>query len=326
MLLKILLLIFPLTILLKVSILASDQVPSEYRRSDGRKPSSFFYFITTEEGLYSHLKQFEEMWKIAVAVDRTVVLAGFYSGHFNRKTHLIQICDMFIMPSNFICLNMTKEIVLASVDKCYDSEDLKEVTALKYIDCFSGTPHNLPHLSTDPIIPETDMPILFQPKYEKWLTAARIAYNVKENGKYITLHWRRGDQLHSRCFPVTGKPSDTSLNCVDVKDFIIGAKKAISDNIHQNDLTVYVSTIEITEEETLAIQKAGFYLLTDLHKVTDEIGIDKDIDLLMFETTLMCDSTWFIGWGHTSANFIIPRCRTSRNHNITTSILIDSPF
>jgi len=142
------------------------------------------------------------------------------------------------------------------------------------------------------------------------MVAIMAAAASKNNDEpYTAVHWRRGDQLTSRC----AHSRDFSVNCGTAEELI----KAI--RAHSNDKLIYVATNEPeSSPEHIRLRKEpGFKVFADGRAAVLEAGGGVSssnnylnasipvVDVFVLEVALMVDATTFLGWGMTEVKDVI---------------------
>lgn len=118
---------------------------------------------------------------------------------------------------------------------------------------------------------------------------------------YTVVHWRRGDQLSSRC--LQGK--DNSVNCRSAQELISLVRQ------YSNDSIVYVATNEadMNSPEMRTLRAEGF-------QVFNTTAVDwemSSVTAFVVDVRLMLDATTFLGWGVSIINDIVEHERMLRN-------------
>jgi len=115
--------------------------------------------------------------------------------------------------------------------------------------------------------------------------------------QYTVVHWRRGDQLTTRC--AQGK--DISVNCHSVADLVAEVRK------YTNDSVVYIATNahEMSPLDIYTIGKAGFQLFDPFFAGYGARGVEA----LAVDAQLMVDATTFLGWGVSLINDLVEHAR-----------------
>ena len=128
-------------------------------------------------------------------------------------------------------------------------------------------------------------------------------------------HWRRGDQLWSRCIRNNffHNIQDHSVNCATVQEFIIEVNKLISMySIPINSTIIYVATNEVNMTNLIELKKQHFVLISDLvenEKVQNDISKNSMLKNFLVELFLICHSNYVFSWGFSNLHFFIERCR-----------------
>ena len=179
--------------------------------------------------------------------------------------------------------------------------------------------------------PEMRFPIIFQQKFHEYVHNAKLAMGVQDRSThknirpYMVVHWRRGDQLKTRCKPRKngGAPVDQSYNCGSAKSLITEINRVLDSGYIQGDKAhefywreegnkafrksskdplpvVYISTNQDLRviEDGKAIKdyfrEAGF-------KTFKDTGLKlNDLDEFTTELCMMVDADFFMAWGRSS--------------------------
>lgn len=117
---------------------------------------------------------------------------------------------------------------------------------------------------------------------------------------YTVVHWRRGDQLSSRC----SQRKDQSVNCGDASELIEEVGRLSSDHL------VYVATNEDPQSQDSQTLRQHGYLLFD--EQLSSLYQHGSVGSFMLEVRLMLDATTFLGWGVSIVNDVIEHERMLR--------------
>ena len=113
------------------------------------------------------------------------------------------------------------------------------------------------------------------------------------------MHWRRGDQLTTRC----KIRQDVSVNCQSANQLIKMIKRYTSNNI------TYIATNENSHSKELEIlRRNGYKLSSDVSLLSLQ-----NISLLAIEVSLMLDSDIFLSWGVSEISDVVEHERSMRN-------------
>jgi len=196
-------------------------------------------YITTNEGLTSHVFQVIRLWGKAQVVHRSIIVTNYTSYHYPDVKY-INICDLFILPDSITCTNISN-IEIAKRHHC---------TIIQNKDHWSGKPlvYMLPENTTNnPHFNVTDVDCVAGhmrridgtlPKGHQSIPSCKISiskyyYDMLPNiskelnistQNLVVFHWRRGDQLDTRCIQnnnsIHNFARDKSINCHSVEQFI----------------------------------------------------------------------------------------------------------
>lgn len=126
--------------------------------------------------------------------------------------------------------------------------------------------------------------------------------------QYTVVHWRRGDQLATRC--AQGK--DNSVNCRSVEDLVTEVCR------YTNDSIVYIATNGhgMSLVDMNAIKRAGFQLF-------DQSFLNHDVhsvEALAVDVQLMVHATTFLGWGVSLINDLVEHTRMLHRRSWCTTV------
>jgi len=214
------------------------------------------YYLSTHEGLCSHMLQYDLIWNWAVAVGRSVITFDYQSWtHYGSLS--VSICDVFTLPKTFQCYKSDKKkLLLKNVDcvvvgkpkhwsthpKNYglkESTPICSTVNIRKCKCIAG--FVLSMNTANGIYPRVSGNLFgkytFKPHYVTLYTKFAGQMRVDEK-RTVVIHWRRGDQ-YTRCNGVV----DSGINCMGVED-LIAKVKSVSIQYGLGNFTKYLSTNE----------------------------------------------------------------------------------
>ena len=205
--------------------------------------------------------QYNIVWNWAQAANRTLYTFDFESTVHYGSNYYVSVCDVFVLPDTFRCLRHAKRKDLVKDSDCviFRFSDpgfhlntsiatiCKDVNIYK-LTCLAAMLYgwdgpNSVHLYP-PLIQDLFQNYTFQPYYvnlfKNWIVD-KLHIDVDNT---IVFHWRRGDQLNTRC--KGGYDRDKSVNCDIVQEFIhlINKTKHSFNRATRNTVTLYISTNE----------------------------------------------------------------------------------
>lgn len=255
------------------------------------------------------------------------------------------MCEYFLMPEEITCGNKTPdEVVRSATPRCSmlgckpstwyckpSAFGISNVTSFREVvdvrrpnycnDTCSLLKSNLP------VDKGHYFPIRFTPKFEKlfrrcyaYLLAKAIGVRG-QGGNYseiIAVHWRRGDQILSRC----RSHVDLSVNCGSPEVFINKVINHTKTRMTTNSL-VYVSTNENQPEVLDKLATAGMLTWRDFGIIdyddrsssnsstnkNNHIKL-KSIDIFVVELMLMIHATKFLYWGSSTIPALVNVARS----------------
>jgi hypothetical protein len=157
------------------------------------------------------------------------------------------------------------------------------------------------------------LPVVFTAHYRKLTRNVLKLLGMKpERGKqekqysYRAVHWRRGDQLTTRCRSATPGYSDTSVNCLPVQDFV----DAVRGNDSHPPLRTYITTNEQDPAALEVIHQAGYLTSINITRALALHAVQlSPEDLFVAELILMCKASVFLYWGTSAVPALVNRCR-----------------
>mmetsp|Transcript_31376 Transcript_31376/g.45128 ORF Transcript_31376/g.45128 Transcript_31376/m.45128 type:complete len:356 (-) Transcript_31376:150-1217(-) len=287
------------------------------------------FYLSPPEGISSRYKQLEDLWRFTAAVNKSIVLPfTLTNAHYGEK--VINMCELFQLPSNIICSNWTYQAITNSTS-CVLTEGINEVppeyytlrnTTLRqrYVDlhktrCIAGyVDHTLSTNSLKTGFPKHEM----HQQYLSLLPILQETLGVSQPKlNYAVFHWRRGDQLISRCIipPSKNVAVDNSVNCDTVWDFIELVQTNLKEYCTKQTI-VYVATNEANNASLNALKRHGYKLFMDIVPSISSMIEVNALSSYAVELAMMCDAAYFFAWGKSTAHPFIEHCRdaTKKKH------------
>lgn len=317
---------------------------------------SIVYYVSSSEGFIALYKQIEEMWLFARSLNKCLKLFAHQGhDHFNNMGN-ISMCYYYNLPDDILCLPYQYYYYLPNSLQCrivkgklgmkhmlYELQrtyDLKKISLVdeKRINftsanCITGRPvktieervnsvFTLPHGGRKIYFNHSNIWTLqMEQKYREVIELM----NILPDDKFIVAHWRRGDQLMSRCRGAYGG-LDQSANCVESIDEMITDYETLINLACSNfsNSLLYKRYIATNEKNISILQNLNFkgYLTfpkTQFKLVNDTVGyiINKNGQMIsmsyaeeyVIETMLVCRSICFFGFGVSTLNNFANLCR-----------------
>jgi hypothetical protein len=277
---------------------------------------SKFIYVSTSEGIISHLQQLQNVWLYAQMANRGILMPGFYSPHY-KGVKIVHMCDLFALPSNIVCIhNLTSKAILESYNCLYTKgqrqrewkEDVKLVSFtsdinFKEVECFAGNAH----IFNEGTLAKYEAKVkdrflntpFFSKKYQAMFQQIRDFFKLSDDN-YMTVHWRRGsDHLRYRC-----GHDDFSANCANVTDFVDIVQSEVSHHTKDTNqqMFVYIATNEEDPKILSYLDEHGFRVMHNIvqHFTKQNLKFTP-VDSFMIELMLMCDAKYFMYWGSRSS-------------------------
>jgi len=161
-------------------------------------------------------------------------------------------------------------------------------------------------------IPEVEFQLKQQSKFQAY---KRHLLNSNDTSiQYTVVHWRRGDQLLSRC--AQGK--DTSVNCLSVNDLIHEVKRYTSDNI------IYLATNEVNLSRAELDHLRQAHIQVFNHSVAGYRA--GSVAAAVVDVQLMLDATTFLGWGVSIIHDLVEHARMVQNKSWCTAVETNATY
>lgn len=78
--------------------------------SDDTSSASLLLWFGSDEGVSTQFRHIESVWASATQCNKTVVFVPFWNYvHYPDQPSPISLCELFVLPSNFICPNVTAD-------------------------------------------------------------------------------------------------------------------------------------------------------------------------------------------------------------------------
>jgi hypothetical protein len=266
-------------------------------------------------GLFSHFFQAKYMNSIAASLNRSLHILPFLdSFHTSKNRERVNLCDVIYMD-NITCGRHR-------AGKCVHTWKEVETLAGEVDVCFGGFV-----FGTNGVVPlkykieVLDYPpqLKFKEKYVNYFTQVKANIFGVHGAMpfYITVHWRRGDQLDTRCKSTWFGLLDSSLNCKSVKQFIDDITGVVSQismlyNIPHRDIHVLVATNEYDDQVLKLLKVHNFLLVSESTRNMFNISLDS-MEQFAVEALFMLDADVLLTFGVSQVNDVLEHAR--RLHN-----------
>lgn len=270
-------------------------------------------WLTNKSGLFSQFFQLRQMVRYAHRYKRRLVIANFSSSHFSGETN--SLCDVFSLPLTISCDKGTsmsaeeRNQTLASCLTSFSSRAFRANNATSL--CYKGATFGSRGLVSDHKrlqLIAGEPKIRFNKRYLQ-LYDEHVQPRLPTKHTYTVAHWRRGDQLTTRCKRSWVGLKDTSVNCRSAGEFIADVRGSLGGN---NRETILVATNEHNESSLSVLRRAeGFYILSELLRATSETKSKKltEIDEFVLETLVMLRAPSLLTSGISTINDLIESAR-----------------
>lgn len=266
-----------------------------------------FVWFVSEEGLFSHLCQLQGVYEtVVVQNNRTLILTAFKSNHY-VDVGWINLCEVFdfklpglsctsSFPDYYVShyLNSRTCVSQKGLDWSHPRE-FKEFESsiiivsnveLPSISCLVGS---LFKRGAPFIYPR------FHQRYRQSFLVLKDSLGFADQSSYVVVHWRREDQLWTRCkgFGVL----DTSWNCKSVDEFSVRLRK-LADEYNLRPPQIYIATNENNSSIISILRDQGFKTNQNLDRKLSSL------ESIIFESQLMIASELFFVSGKPGVSII----------------------
>ena len=279
-------------------------------------------WIPNTEGLFSQFLQMHIMMYVKDDLNLKAIMVPTFNTTHTEDVN-VNICKVFQLPVFVQCGSVQR----VNGSKCRENsialrrhyyhdkvqrgdtlvvKDLPHVCYNMISPFLGGQTRRDAFLRVVSFIPQVE----FQLKHRRQFQAyKRHLLNSNDPSiQYTVVHWRRGDQLQSRC--TQGK--DTSVNCLSVNDLIHEVKRYTSDNI------IYLATNEVnlSRAEVDYLRQANIHVF-DPRAAGYHAG---SVAAAVVDVQLMLDATTFLGWGVSIIHDLMEHARMVQNRSWCTAV------
>ncbi len=272
-------------------------------------------WIPNTEGLFSQFLQMHIMIYIKDDLNLKAIMVPTFNTTHTEDAN-VNICKVFQLPDFVQCGSVQR----VNGSKCRENsitlrrhyyhdkvqrDDTLVVKDLPHL-CYNmispflgGQTRRDAFLRVVSFIPEVEFQLKLRSKFQAY--KRHLLNSSDPLVQYTVVHWRRGDQLLSRC--AQGK--DTSVNCLSVNDLIREVKRYTSDNI------IYLATNEVNLSHTeLDHLRQAHIQVFDPRAAGYHAG---SVAAAVVDVQLMLDATTFLGWGVSIIHDLVEHVRMVQN-------------
>ena len=291
-------------------------------------------YLSTPEGIMANFRQVENLWKVAIAAGRSIKVASRYmSDHYDNS--LLNFCNIFNVPASVSCTHESMEVIGQLLPSCslinsekinvwYNQPSLYGLPQsvpssnidFSAVECLAGYVHSktISAIRSPKYFPQHEL----NKNYTRHLPFLMgiLTNNQQNSTTTVVYHWRRGDQLSSRCNSTRKKQSlDVSVNCKGVKAFVSAANVAVGPirtKSENRTIIRYVATNENNRTALDQLRQQGFLLFEDIEEKVKQFLEVSRLNRFLVEVLLMCHADHFFRWGFSEVHYFLRHCRTER--------------
>ena len=238
--------------------------------------------------------------------NRTIILPRYKCVVHYPDIQEVNLCDYIQFPPRVLCdssHNVTYFLQEGlSCDILTYSPDLKELH-VKYL-----KQKFIPHSCVGGIVPWGSYGALgWNFSDRMWELFQYTMYNVFHGNRIIAFHWRRGDQLYTRC----RSGLDKSINCLSAQDLIKTVHSKLSSmKDKRNIYKIYIATNEANQTTLDELQRSGLVHTTMVVKEIQRLYLGlNSLEKFLIDVMLMCCSHKFFHYGESTVNLLVSDCR-----------------
>jgi hypothetical protein len=345
---SLLLVIFSLSLEISIAVSIYDFDQPETTGTQNRKLKKKYrnenpiVYLSTPEGIMANFRQVENLWKIAIAARRSIKVASrFMSDHYDNS--LLNFCQIFAVPETVSCTNDSMEVIAQLAPSCslinsakvnvwYNQPSLygllnHSVPAanidFSLVECLAGYVHakTISAKRSPKYFPQHEL----HENYTRHLpTLLQILTNNRQNSTVtVVYHWRRGDQLSTRCNATRKRQTpDLSVNCKGVNAFVRAANTALGNvraTAGNRTIIRYVATNENNRTAIDHLHQQGFLLFEDIEERVQQFLEVSRLNRFLVEVLLMCHADHFFRWGFSEIHDFMRHCRAERQERLKVS-------
>ena len=305
----------------------------------------------TQEGMSMQVINLNYIYNVALTNGFNLRVMSFHNMYhypeFPAVLGGVSICNYFIFPDNIDCLQIQNRsqymntiegnnCVFITRDNTHNatnaqeewyysprSYNLNKLPAIKQtveeidfelVNCIVGSPSHFVPNPTD-INSNNQLldyiPLKFLSFHMNLLQIALVNLEL-ENYEYVGVHWRREDQLRSRCKPTNGRlqATDNSVNCASAKVFLNRLHEDIKASNGRSN-TVYIAT---NENKPKVLNQLRAFNKNMTIKTFSDIGFSSStvltsVDRFIIEVLILTYSKQFLYYGTSSVQVLVNRAR-----------------
>jgi hypothetical protein len=279
---------------------ANASAYTEHNQFDDRH----ILFYNYNEGLFSQFIQLKLFHHLGTEVfQRNITIVPSESAHYGDMVP--NMCDIFDLPPELNCNSkmtqkedkeenkkQNEQEMMAMNYKCVHSLGSPLLSGIEPRVCWpTRVPSFIKRVGVISKSVDLGLKLKFNEKKLPMIAEFKEKLGIVSGMNYTVVHWRRGDQLNTRC----PKMKDKSVNCGGALELIDSVRKVSTDE------TVFVATNEKPDSQELdVLEKAGFKIFRSAG-----MNITDILDIFVVEVALMMDSTTFLAWGVSSVNDVV---------------------
>ena len=293
-------------------------------RTSGSEERKTLLWVSNPSGLFSQFLQLREMLRLSAQYRRQLIVANFTSSHFVGS---LSLCHVFNLSSVASCY--MGPLKNATASQCRNSlsahsQEFKARTSNKTAVCLNK---GLLFGSKGKISDPKRLQLMNSPPKLSFLAHFTQTYNtlirpripVDPAGQYTVVHWRRGDQLQTRCRRSWVGLKDYSVNCANASALIkdVRSHPGVSSTPQH---PVLVATNEKNESQLGVLRAApGFHILDDLlraalrSKPIDSgriaTSMNDELESFVLEALVMLHAPQLLTFGVSTVNDLVESAR-----------------
>ena len=268
----------------------------------------FMYIMDYFEGICAILLRASYAY-VQLASDQAMILSKSSSLHYPDLEE-ISVCDYLELPERIQC------------DTTHSNEELKNMSSALGCEKYTfkilhalGDQLNISGMTCVEGVLPIDNNFRFPWNYHQsiWQLFTELSAAMNLDPHTVAFHWRRGDQLSTRCRIGV----DTSVNCSPVELFLrkVNATLLMLEDLgfSLGSVKVFIATNEGDDTVLRNFEELGYYhsgqLKGFLHTRNRTAN---SLELFLLDTMIMCYASWFNYYGISTVDAFVESCKHLR--------------
>lgn len=247
------------------------------------------YFLPERAGLFSVFLQLKVAYRLARSLGRQMLVEPTSSQHYGWKP--LDLCGWFILPADIHCANASEAWQFPCQKHGQAARNYSHPAGPLCFDIHSYVAYINSTVRVTLIKAVSQPPRMqLSNQHTELARAYQQALGITDHSNYTVVHWRRGDQLKTRCLNF----KDISVNCASAAELMALVQPLTADPL------IYIATNE--PQNSTASNYLGEHGFKLFSSVSFAVGV---FEVFAIETLLMVMATSFLAWGVSEVNDVV---------------------